>query len=162
VADAFDAVVTALDPAMVVVTAADGDERDGCLVGFHAQASIDPGRYVVWLSRENRTFRIAQRSSHLAVHALGTEDHAVAELFGGTTGDEADKLVAIEWEPGPGGVPLVSALPLRIVGRVLTELDLPELDHVGFVLEPVAGDAASLARPLRLADAVDIDPGHPA
>ena len=30
---------------MVVVTTAQGDERAGCLVGFHAQSSIEPPRY---------------------------------------------------------------------------------------------------------------------
>ena len=43
-------IVAGLDAAMVVVTVAVGDERDGCLVGFHSQSSIDPRRYVVWLS----------------------------------------------------------------------------------------------------------------
>ena len=159
---ALDALVASLDTAMVVVTAADGDDRDGCLVGFHSQASISPRRYVVWLSRANRTFRIAQRSTHLAVHALGVGDHPLAERFGGSTGDEVDKLADVEWSPGPGGVPLVAALPTRVVGRVLTELDLPDADHVGFVLEPLAGEAGPDADPLRLHHATDIDPGHPA
>ena len=30
------------DPAMIVVTTANGTEQDGCLVGFQAQASIEP------------------------------------------------------------------------------------------------------------------------
>ena len=158
----LDALVAEADPAMVVVTAADGDERDGCLVGFHVQASIDPRRYVVWLSRVNRTYRIAQRSSHLAVHAVGSDDHDLAELFGGTTGDEVDKLAAVEWAPGPGGVPLLAPLPVRFVGRVLTELDLPDADHVGFVLEPLPGETGDPEAPLRLSDANDIAPGHPA
>ena len=163
--DAFDEVVASLDAAMVVVTAADGEERDGCLVGFHSQASISPRRYVVWLSRANRTYRTAQRSTHLAVHAVGAGDHDLAERFGGTTGDEVDKLAGVEWSPGPGGVPLLAALPTRLVGRVLTELDLPDADHVGFVLDPVDADAAPDtpgAEPLRLHAATDIDPGHPA
>jgi flavin reductase (DIM6/NTAB) family NADH-FMN oxidoreductase RutF len=164
--DAVDAVVASFDAAMVVVTAADGDERDGCLVGFHSQGSISPRRYVVWLSRANRTYRIAQRSTHLAVHAVGAGDHDLAERFGGTTGDEVDKLAGVEWSPGPGGVPLLAALPMRVVGRVLTELDLPDADHVGFVLDPVAGGAGpddpGTEAPLRLHDATDIEPGHPA
>src|SRR5262249_26595638 len=39
---AFHAIVDGLEYPMIVVTAADGDERSGCLVGFHSQASIDP------------------------------------------------------------------------------------------------------------------------
>ncbi len=161
-AAALDALVAALDAPMVVVTAADGDDRDGCLVGFHSQLSIEPRRYVVWLSIANRTYQLARRSTHLAVHALAVQDHAIAEHFGATTGDEVDKLADLAWTPGPGGVPVLDALPVHVVGRVVTELELPEADHVGFVLEPVAGRASRLAgAPLRLGDATDIQAGHP-
>jgi flavin reductase (DIM6/NTAB) family NADH-FMN oxidoreductase RutF len=163
VTSAYDAVVGAFDGAMVVVTAADGEERDGCLVGFHTQVSIEPRRHVVWLSVANRTFRIAQRSTHLAVHAIGEDQHDLAELLGGQTGDEVDKLAGVEWAPGPGGVPLLDALPVHVVGRIVMELEVPDADHVGFVLEPVAPAAASADDlvPLRLRQATDIDPGHP-
>ena len=160
VTSAYDAFVASFDAAIVVVTAADGDECDGCLVGFHTQMSIEPRRHVVWLSVVNRTFRLAQRSTHLAVHAIGEDQHDLAELFGGQTGDDVDKLAGVEWVPGPGGVPLVATLPVHAVGRVVMELEVPEADHVGFVLEPVSVDGGELD-PLRLSQAADIDPGHP-
>ena len=146
---------------MVVVTAADGDERDGCLVGFHSQMSIQPRRHVVWLSVENRTFRLAQRSTHLAVHAIGADQHELAERLGGQTGDAVDKLAGLEWARGPGGVPVLAALPLHVVGRIVMELEAPDADHVGFVLEPVTAGGGEV-EPLRLSRATDIDPGHPA
>jgi flavin reductase (DIM6/NTAB) family NADH-FMN oxidoreductase RutF len=149
---------------MVVVTAAAGDERDGCLVGFHSQSSIHPRRYVVWLSVANRTYRIAQRADHLAVHALTASDHALAERFGGTTGDDTDKLADVGWSPGPGGAPLLDDLPTRFVGRVEAWLPATEGDHRGVVLVPVDAAGADLAPggPFRLRQARDITPGHPA
>ncbi|MCT1909143.1 hypothetical protein ACH0CV_13930 [Brachybacterium paraconglomeratum] len=48
--NAFATLMAATDPAMVVVTTAAGGERAGCLVGFHAQSSISPERYCLWLS----------------------------------------------------------------------------------------------------------------
>ena len=48
--EAFDDVMASLDPPMAVVTAASGGERAGCLVGFHAQCSIDPPRFLVDVS----------------------------------------------------------------------------------------------------------------
>jgi flavin reductase (DIM6/NTAB) family NADH-FMN oxidoreductase RutF len=159
---AFDELVAAMDGAMVVVTAAAADERDGCLVGFHVQCSIEPRRHAVWLSKANRTHDIAERSDHLAVHLLGRDDHDLAELFGGRSGDDVDKLAQCEWEPGPGGVPLLARCPARFVGRVVERV--PDLgDHDLFVLEPV--DAAlpvAPAAPLRLSAVTDIDPGHEA
>ena len=78
----FDALVAVLDAAVVVVTAADGDDRDGCLVGFHSQCSIDPPRYAVWLSRANRTFDLAQRTDLLAFTSLYEEwGYALLEAF---------------------------------------------------------------------------------
>jgi flavin reductase (DIM6/NTAB) family NADH-FMN oxidoreductase RutF len=173
--DGFDAVAGALDTAMVVVTAAAGEERDGCLVGFHSQAGIHPRRYVVWLSVANRTYRLAKGATHLAVHALGADDHALAARFGAQTGDdpEVDKLADLEWMEGPDGVPVLGALPVRFVGRVLATLEVPDGDHVGFVLRPVAApearealasaqDAARARRPLRLGEVQDLSAGHDA
>jgi flavin reductase (DIM6/NTAB) family NADH-FMN oxidoreductase RutF len=161
-ADAFADLVAALDPAMVVVTVAVGDERDGCLVGFHAQCSIDPPRYAVWLSVANRTEELAQRATHLAVHLLGAGQHHLAELFGGETGDDVDKLARCAWTPGPGGVPLLDDCPARIVGRVV-ESARGHGDHALFVLAIEAAAAGHVPGALlHLAAATDIDPGHDA
>jgi flavin reductase (DIM6/NTAB) family NADH-FMN oxidoreductase RutF len=178
VADDVDDVLTAaverLDAALVVVTVAVDGERDGSLVGFHSQASIDPPRYVVWLSVANRTTRLAAGAEHLGVHVLSATDHALAALFGGTTDDDpgpaGGKLEQVAWTEGPGGVPLLDAVPVRFVGRVLEWLRPAGADHHGAVLEPVAGRGAddddrhdpSVAAAFRLHQAHDITPGHPA
>jgi flavin reductase (DIM6/NTAB) family NADH-FMN oxidoreductase RutF len=155
----FDEIVAALDSAMVVVTTAAGDERDGCLVGFHSQCSIHPPRYAVWLSKANLTYRLASRASHLAVHAIGDADHDLADRFGGETGDEIDKLAGCEWTPGPGGAPLLAAASARIVGRI-TGISDDGFDHACFVIEPVEVSGRPPVRPLRLSDADDIVAGH--
>src|SRR3954451_14252328 len=98
---------------MAIVTTVSGGERAGCLVGFHAQCSIDPPRYVVWLSKANHTYRIALLAGHMAVPFLDEADHDLAELFGGSTGDEVDKLARCDWEGGPDGVPLLERCPNR-------------------------------------------------
>jgi flavin reductase (DIM6/NTAB) family NADH-FMN oxidoreductase RutF len=167
-AGAFDALVARLDTGMVVVTVAAGEERDGCLVGFHSQASIHPRRYVVWLSQANRTYRLARHPSatHLAVHLLGASDLDLAARFGGQTQDDpgVDKLAGLPWTAGPGGAPLVEALPDRFVGRIVSRTPVADGDHVPFLLEPVAAQAGGGAAepPLRLHRAADLDPGHPA
>lgn len=158
---AFDDLVAAMDSAMVVVTVATDEGRDGCLVGFHSQASIDPPRYAVWLSTANRTASLAQRAEHLAVHLLAEDQHALAELFGGTTGDDVDKLVHTPWEPGPGGAPLLVTCPNRFVGRIVDRHDAGG-DHVCMVLRPTESSCGAAARPLRLGAVTDIEPGHPA
>jgi flavin reductase (DIM6/NTAB) family NADH-FMN oxidoreductase RutF len=47
----FDRVVDSLHPPIYVVTATDGEQRSGCLVGFASQSGIDPPRFMVWISR---------------------------------------------------------------------------------------------------------------
>ncbi len=162
--ETFDALLGELVSPMVVVTAVgpgEDGERAGCLVGFHGQCSIEPRGYAVWLSKANRTYRVGSRSEHLAVHFLGRDDGATAELFGAETGDDVDKFTRCAWTPGPGGVPLLHDCPNRIVGRRVACLDV-EADHICVVLEPVRVDHEGLGPQLSLPDIVDLDPGHEA
>jgi hypothetical protein len=157
--DDFDAVMEAVDPAMLVVTTEADGERSGCLVGFHCQCSIEPRRYAVWISRLNHTFDIARRAEHLTLHLLGPDDHDLAAVFGSVTGDEVDK-----WEA-------LAALGLELGGpsvrvRRVEVVDDATCDHLGLIVEPVAVDRTDLesmaASPLRIADVQDLRPGHPA
>jgi flavin reductase (DIM6/NTAB) family NADH-FMN oxidoreductase RutF len=157
----FDALVADLDTAMIVVTAATADDRDGCLVGFHCQCSIEPKRYAVWLSVENRTQRVAMQADVLAVHCLAADQHDLAAVFGGETGDEVDKLAGVQWTPGPGGVPLLDDVAHRFVGRIVSRHEL-DGDHVLFELEPIEASHPSTLDPYRFHQASDIEPGHPA
>jgi flavin reductase (DIM6/NTAB) family NADH-FMN oxidoreductase RutF len=156
----FEAFVRALDTDILIVTAAAGAQRDGCVVGFHTQTSIDPSRLLVCLSDKNRTYRIAQAAGVLAVHLVPPDAVDLAALFGGETGDEVDKLAECAWHPGPGGAPVLERCPNWIAGRVLQRLPLG--DHGGFLLDPVGGQATSGARGLRLSEMPPIEPGHEA
>ena len=155
----FQRLVARLDYPLYVVTAAAGEERDGCVVGFTTQCSIRPPRFLVCLSDKNRTYRIAQRADHLVVHVIPDERHDLAELFGGETADEKDKLGQVDWRPGPGGAPIVSGFDDWFAGRIVERIDWSG-DHVGYVLEPVAAQAGDDGQELTFQEAKDIDPGH--
>lgn len=158
--DDFDRLAAATDPAMLVVTTADGDERGGCLVGFHCQSSIEPPRYSVWLSKANHTYRLALHATHLALHFLGQEHRDLAVHFGTLSGDDTDKLAGIATDPGPDGVPLLRDVPHRLVVRRVALLDEGG-DHVCLTTEPVSvDDRGDLLTPLRLGACRDLDPGH--
>ena len=157
----FDEMVADADPSMVVVTTAAGDERSGCLVGFHSQCSIDPPQYAVWISKANHTHGVAEQADTFAVHLVPADRREVAELFGGQTGDEVDKLDRCEWTAGPGGVPLLDACPDRFVGRKVGSFD-DGGDHTAVVLELLDAYEAGDGPWLRLHDVTDIEPGHPA
>jgi flavin reductase (DIM6/NTAB) family NADH-FMN oxidoreductase RutF len=155
----FNAIVGNLEYPMFIVTARAGDERLGCLVGFATQTSIDPPRFAVCLSHKNRTYRRGADADALGVHCVPADGPALAELFGGETGDEVDKFARCDWHDGPEGVPILEECVNWFVGRVLDRVDAG--DHHLFVLEPVAasaggGDEFTFHRAKR------IEPGHEA
>jgi flavin reductase (DIM6/NTAB) family NADH-FMN oxidoreductase RutF len=157
--DGFGVIASSLDAPLIVVTAAEGQEQAGCLVGFHTQSSIDPTRYCVWLSKANYTYRVALHSTHLAIHFLTVSDLALAERFGTLTGDTADKFAGLRARPGPGGVPVLEDCPHWLVGRRITLVD-DGGDHVCMMTEPVAEHTGGPFLPLRLSHAAHIEPGH--
>jgi flavin reductase (DIM6/NTAB) family NADH-FMN oxidoreductase RutF len=158
--DAFEAIVGDLEYPMFIVTARAGDERLGCLIGFATQASIDPPRFAVCLSHENRTYRRARHAQHLGVHCVPADAPDLAELFGGETGDEVDKFARTSWHEGPHGVPVLDRCTHWFAGRVLQRVDAG--DHDVFLLEPVGGEARGDEAEFTFHRAKRIDPGHPA
>ena len=148
-----------LDNALIVVTTAEGHERAGCLVGFHAQSSIDPCRYGVWLSKANYTYRVALRATHLAVDFLTSGDLSLAERFGTLTGDKTDKFAGLRVSPGAGGVPVLEDIPHRLVLRRIVLLDEGG-DHVCVTGEPLAAASIGAFEPLRLSQVGHLEPGH--
>jgi flavin reductase (DIM6/NTAB) family NADH-FMN oxidoreductase RutF len=155
----FNAVVAKLDTPMVVVTTAAGGERSGCLVGFHSQSSIDPIRYCVWISKANHTYGVIVRATHFAVHFLTKKDHDLAELFGGSTGDEMDKFAHVDIATGPGDTPMIIRCGNRLVARRTTLMDEGG-DHVCVVGEPVEVESTSFV-PMRISKVSDVSAGHP-
>ena len=158
---AFDQLVGLLDyPMFVVTTRADG-ELAGCLVGFTSQVSISPPRFLVWLSKRNHTYRVARGATHLAVHLLPRRARALASLFGSETGDRTNKFHRCGWETGPEGLPVLSDAIGWFAGRILDQFDVG--DHVGFLLDPVAGHAPERFDTLvTFSDVRDLAPGHQA
>jgi flavin reductase (DIM6/NTAB) family NADH-FMN oxidoreductase RutF len=156
----FHSLVGDLEYPMFIVTARAGQERLGCLVGFATQTSIDPPRFAVCLSHSNRTFRHGREAELLGVHCVPAGAEALAELFGGSTGDEVDKFERCAWHDGPGGVPILDDCPNWFVGRVVWRAGAG--DHDAFLLEPVAAEAGSSEPEFTFHRARRIEPGHEA
>lgn len=162
--DALLALCNSLDFPMAVVTAFDGREQSGCLVGFHTQCSITPHRWLVCISTANHTYHVAARSEWLVLHLLRADQHALAERFGGLTEDAVaaqEKFASIAWHAGPGGVAVLAGCDW-VAGRVLERIELG--DHVGHLLDiaEIGMDHPQPATQLGSQHARDIHPGHPA
>jgi flavin reductase (DIM6/NTAB) family NADH-FMN oxidoreductase RutF len=156
---AFTSLMGELDHPMFIVTTVDGDgERSGCLVGFATQVSIRPPRFLVGLSDKNRTYRVARRAEHLAVHFVPEDGEALAELFGSETGDEIDKFSRCAWHEGPAGLPIIDDLPNWFAARIRERLRGG--DHDALVLEPIAAERQAEETELTFHRAKRIAPGH--
>ncbi len=149
-----------LDYPLFIVTASDGDRREGCVIGFATQCSFHPARFLACLSRANRTFRLAQDVDALAVHLVPRAQARLAELFGGETGDEVDKFERCAWSDGPRGLPILDECPSWFAGEILERVDLG--DHMGFLLEPIAAAHDEDRAILNFQRVKYIEPGHPA
>ncbi|HYD08888.1 MAG TPA: flavin reductase family protein [Acidimicrobiales bacterium] len=146
-----------LDGPMIIVTCAVGDERSGCLVGFSGQCSIDPPLYVVCISRENHTHRVATRADVLAVHVLDQADAPLAEVFGHLTGDDTDKLALVDWSD-VDGVPVLDGTAGWFLGQVVDRFLMG--DHTAHVLAPMTGERRRPVVQLGFQDVKDVEPGH--
>ena len=159
----FAEVMGNLDSPMAIVTtvSVDGATRAGCLIGFHAQCSIDPARYVVWLSKANHTYRVGSLATSFAVHWLAEGDDDLAEHFGTLTGNEVDKFADVPWTDGGDGLPVLERVANRLIARRHTLVD-DGSDHVCLVLHPVDVVSAGPFRPLRFSAVAHLDAGHEA
>lgn len=155
--DPFDGLMAALDPPLIVLTTVAEDEPAGCLVGFHGQASIDPARYCLFLSKANHTYRVSLRADHFAAHFLTTADLPLAERFGTRSG--ADKFADLDVRPDEHGVPILDACPHRLLLDRLTVVD-DGGDHVCITTRVRRAHHDGPFTPLRVSDADHLDPGH--
>jgi flavin reductase (DIM6/NTAB) family NADH-FMN oxidoreductase RutF len=130
----FNALLGTLNYPMFIVTATDGTRRAGCLVGFGGQCSIEPARFMVWLSTKNYTRAVVQAADRLAVHIPTAGKRDLAVLFGSLSGFTVDKFSRCEWREGPGGIPLLVDCPQWFIGRIVHRYDTG--DHDGILLEP--------------------------
>jgi flavin reductase (DIM6/NTAB) family NADH-FMN oxidoreductase RutF len=137
-----------------------GGELSGCLVGFTTQCSLDPVRFLVCLSRANRTFEVAAGAATLALHFPTPAELALATLFGEETGDAVDKFDRCDWRAGPGGAPVLTGCRTWLAGPVVGRFDLG--DHAGHLVEPVEAAADPGFRQLGFQAVKTMEPGHPA
>ncbi len=146
---------------MAVVTAFDGRERSGCLVGFHTQCSIEPQRWFVCLSKTNHTFGIAQEARELVVHILRDDQHELATIFGENTADTIgieEKFALCSWRESDGGTPIIDTCDW-FAGTIVSRTDAG--DHVAYLLDITASGAEHKPAPqLGFQAVTGIHPGH--
>jgi flavin reductase (DIM6/NTAB) family NADH-FMN oxidoreductase RutF len=156
----LDALVDRVDYPLYVVTAADATEISGCLAGFVTQSSIRPSRFIVCISKQNHTFRVAEQATGLAVHLVGTDQHDLASLFGEQSGDVVDKFDHVHWRRGATGAPILADCSAWIEGQILWHTTAG--DHEAFLVTVEDGGTGPRQGQLDRRAAGDLQAGHPA
>jgi len=154
-----EALVSATDYPLYVVTACAGEKRGGCLAGFVTQSSLQPVRFLICISKANRTFAIADKSDELALHLLGADQRDMASLFGEESGDEIDKFERVQWSVGPAGLPILSECAAWVAGPVVDRMSGG--DHEAFLISVSDGGAGVHEGQFMWSDASGFEPGHP-
>lgn len=156
--DAFHELVSGIDYPMFIVTATDGGERAGCMVGFVTQASICPPRMIVMLSKANRTYEVSQDADRLVVHFLHRGNDDLASLFGEETGDEVDKFAVCDWQEGPAHEVILLGTRGWVSGTILARLDAG--DHVAHLIDVIDAVTDTPGAQLAFQTVIDMQPGH--
>ncbi|MGP9587701.1 flavin reductase family protein [Brevibacterium aurantiacum] len=157
--ETFNDLMVSADAGLIVVTTAVENEQAGCLVGFHSQSSMSPQQYGFWLSKANHTYQVSLRATHFAIHFLTVDDLAMAQRFGARSGEDTDKFRGLDTRSTEQGVPLLSALPNRIVVERIAMLD-DGGDHVGITARVISSETTGTFTPLRLSHIGDLPPGR--
>lgn len=149
-----------IDYPYYVVTVRSRDARmSGCLAGFVTQSSMHPPNFVVCISRVNHTFGVAQDSSAMGLHLLGSNQADLARLFGEETGDEVDKFASCDWRLGSTGAPMLVDSAVSMEANILGHDSAG--DHEAFLVRGVRAVAGGHPGLLTYRNAPPLDPGHP-
>lgn len=130
----LESIVAEIEYPMLVATTTSKGQNCGCLVGFATPCSMDPFRYIAFISRKNRTFDVAHDADVLALHFLSADEESLASILGKLTGDAVDKFALCDWQKGPDGVPILADAQRWIAGPIVERMTGG--DHHGFVVEP--------------------------
>jgi 3-hydroxy-9,10-secoandrosta-1,3,5(10)-triene-9,17-dione monooxygenase reductase component len=106
------------------VTAAADGEPAGLIVNSLASVSLEPPLVLFCPSRSSLTWSRMRRAGRFAVNVLGRrhERFAVRAAAAG-----ADRFTGVEWEPGPGGSPLLGGALACLECEIVAEH--PAGDH---------------------------------
>lgn len=143
------AVLGKIDHEVFVLTAADGDRRNGQIVVWVVPASIIPQfpRVVVGVGQMTYTCELIQASGKFALNMLGADQWQWVPHFGLQSGRDTDKLAEIPFERGMTGSPLLPGVVGYVECEVRSVLDARA--HFFYLADVVDEKIVSDREPLR-------------
>jgi flavin reductase (DIM6/NTAB) family NADH-FMN oxidoreductase RutF len=140
-----------LDSEVFVLTAADGNRRNGQIVCWVLPATIVPQvpRVMVGIGRLTYTRELIEASRRFALNLLGKDQWKWVPHFGFRSGRDTDKLAGIPIDRGGAtGSPLLPGIVGYVEAEVTSVLDGGA--HLFYLADVVAGQLVADREPLRL------------
>jgi flavin reductase (DIM6/NTAB) family NADH-FMN oxidoreductase RutF len=152
------AVLGKLDCEVFVLTAADGDRRNGQIVCWVVPATIVPQvpRVIVGVGRLTYTRELIEGSRRFALNLLGQDQWRWVPHFGFRSGREVDKFATVPFERGITGSPILPGVVGYLECTVKSVLDGGA--HFFYMAGVVEGRLVADSEPLRLQQLPDVLP----
>ncbi|MGH7411971.1 MAG: flavin reductase family protein [Candidatus Methylomirabilis sp.] len=144
------AVFGKLDSEVFVLTAADGDRRNGQIVCWVVPATIVPQvpRVLVGIGRLTRTRELIEGSRRFALNLLGQDQWRWVPHFGFRSGRDTDKFATVPFQRGITGSPLLPGVVGYLECKVKSVLDAGA--HLFYLADVLEGRLMADREPLRL------------
>ncbi len=154
----ISAVLGKLDDEVFVLTAADGDRRNGQILCWVLPATIVPQvpRVLVGVGRLTYTRELIEGSQRFALNLLGQDQWPWVPHFGFRSGRDEDKLATVPFERGMTGSPILLGIVGYLECRVKSVLDAGA--HLFYLADVLAGQLVADREPLRLQQLPDLLP----
>ena len=144
---------------LYVVTAREGDRRNGCIVNTVVQVSGQPCEVTVSINKQSLTREMIQRTRRFAAQVLEKEAPLqFIGVFGFRAGRDFDKFGKVKYRDGKDGCPVVLEYTLASVeARVKQEVDCGS--HTLFIADVVKSEVLKQGEPLTYAYYHDVKGG---
>jgi len=145
------AALNVLTYGLYVLTARDGDQRNGCIVNTVVQVAGEPCQVSVSVSKANLTHESIARTGQFAVSVLEQQTPlSFIGTFGFHSGRDYDKFAHAQYRDGMTGCPLLVEYTLAVIeGKVRTTVDCGS--HTIFIADVVASELVRAGVPLTYA-----------
>ncbi|MGH7429277.1 MAG: flavin reductase family protein [Candidatus Methylomirabilaceae bacterium] len=152
------AVLEKLDSEVFVLTAADGERRNGQIVCWVVSATIVPQvpRVLVGIGRLTYTRELVEGSRRFALNLLGRDQWRWVPHFGFRSGRDTDKFAMVPFQRGITGSPLLPGVVGHLECKVSSVLDAGA--HLFYLADVLEGRLVADREPLRLSQLPQVLP----
>ncbi|WP_331375499.1 flavin reductase family protein [Sinorhizobium chiapasense] len=107
-AEGLKRALRALGGGVSIITAGEGETRNGATVTSATALSIDPPRMIVTLNRSASTLPVVERYGHFCVNVAGPDHETLANQFAGRGGLKgAERYLGADWTRLVSGAPVL-------------------------------------------------------